>query len=194
MKRPLEPSGGAGVVLIASLGLLLFLASGSIAPAALWALALLLAILNAGLFIEAAAGELPLLSMGGSILSWVILANWWEKAAGAVGILPSLAVLGALSLVTLAGHTWSFTQARAARVAAGGTGFTRGLFLALGGHLFLLFLVMNPAWSVPPWPWMGTLAVLTLAISCASAITRTAGAARGRRDRRRARDRGVGAE
>ena len=74
-------------MLLASLGLLLFLSTGPIAPAALWALALLLAILNAGLFIEAAAGELPLLSIVGSLVSWVILANWWTRAAGAVGVL-----------------------------------------------------------------------------------------------------------
>ncbi len=171
VRRPLEPRSGAGVVLIASLGLLLFLSSGPIAPAALWALALLLAILNAGLFVEAAAGELPMLSIVGSAVSWVILAGWWTRAAGAVGILPSLAVLGSLSLVTLAGHTWEFAQVRAARVAAVGTGFTRGLFLALGGHLFLLFLVTNPAWSLPPWPWMATLGLLTLAMSCAALFT-----------------------
>ncbi len=58
-RRPLEPRGGAGAVLIASLGLLVFLSAEPIAGEALWALALLLAILNAGLFIEAAAGELP---------------------------------------------------------------------------------------------------------------------------------------
>lgn len=172
LKRPLEPRGGAGLVLLASLGLLLFLASGPIAPVALWALALLLAILNAGLFIEAAAGELPALSLAGSIVSWAVLANWWVRAAGAVGTLPSLTVLLALSLITLAGHTWT---ARAA--ARGGAGqaarFTGGLFLALGGHVFLFFLVTNPAWSLPPWPWMATLAVLTVAVSSAALLTRT---------------------
>ena len=39
-----------------------------VAPAALWALALLLAILNAGLFVESAAGGLPLVSQIGSVL------------------------------------------------------------------------------------------------------------------------------
>ncbi len=169
--RPLQPRGGAGVVLLASLGLLLFLSAGSIAPAALWALALLLAILNAGLFVEAAAGGLPLLSLVGSGLSWWILAQWWGRAAGAVGVLPSLAVLAALSLVTLAGHTWECSRGRPTGGAEADPGFRRGLFLALGGHLFLFVLVTNPAWSIPPWPWMGTLAVLTIAMSTASLVT-----------------------
>ena len=174
VKRPLEPNGGAGLVLIASLGLLLFLSSGPIAPVALWALALLLSILNAGLFIEAASGDLPLLSIAGSVISWIVLANWWSRAAGAVGILPSLAVLAALSLITLAGHTWGVMRARPPASAAAVSGFSRGVFLALGGHLFLFFLVTNPAWSLPPWPWMGTLALLTLALSGAALVTQTA--------------------
>ncbi len=58
--RPLQPEEGGGIVLIASLGLLLFLSLGPIAPAALWALALLLAIINAGMFVESASGGLPL--------------------------------------------------------------------------------------------------------------------------------------
>ena len=86
--RPLEPKGGSGFVLIASLVLLLFLSFGPIAPAALWALALLLAIINAGLFIESGSGGLPLVSVAGSFVSWLVLASWW---------LPSVAMRGCAS-------------------------------------------------------------------------------------------------
>ena len=105
--RPLQPAGGAGLVLLASLGLLLFLSTGPIAPEALWALALLLAILNAGIFIESGAGGLPLLSQAGTLLSWIILAVWWVDTAGVVGVLPSLAVLTGPTLITLGGHAWT---------------------------------------------------------------------------------------
>ena len=74
LARPLRPAAGGGLVLLASLGLLVFLSSGSIAPFALWSLALLLAILNAGLFIESAAVRMPALSQLGSVLSWAVLA------------------------------------------------------------------------------------------------------------------------
>ena len=175
--RELEPAEGAGVVLLASLGLLLFLSWGPIAPEALWALALLLAILNGGLFVESAAGGLPMLAAIGSVASWGILAIWWMRAAGAVGILPSLMVLAGLTLATIGGHVWAHLQARqAAQAGGGGTAraFAEGSFLGLGGHLFLLFIVVNRAWSLPPWPWMATLAVVTLALSVASRVTRTA--------------------
>ncbi|HXW07022.1 MAG TPA: DUF2339 domain-containing protein [Vicinamibacterales bacterium] len=169
---PLKPAWGAGVVLLLSLGLLLFLSTGSVAPAALWALALLLAILNAAVFIESAAGGLPLVSQAGTILSWIVLASWWWQAAGAVGVLPSLAVLTGLALVTLGGHAWSARQARTDAEPATGLSFGGGLYLGLCGHLFLLFLAPNPEWSQPPWPFFGALLVVTLATSAASLAVR----------------------
>lgn len=169
--RPLQPEAGGGLVLIASLGLLLFLSLGDLAPAALWALALLLAIINAGLFIESAAGGLPLISMAGSALSWIVLANWWFRAAAVVGVLPSLTVLTGLSLMTFGGFAWAHRREQRARLGAAGANFVDGLALGLAGHLFLLFVAANPAWSLPPWPWVGTLAVLTLAASAVSLFT-----------------------
>jgi uncharacterized membrane protein len=173
--RPLEPAGAGGVLLLASLGLLLFLSSGAIAPSALWALALLLAILNAALFVESASGRLPLVSQAGSILSWIILASWWMRAAATVGLLPSLFVLAGLTLVTLGGHAWA--HAFVARHAGSGradadAGFAGGLYLGLIGHLFLLFVALNREWSVPPWPMFGTLVAITLGTSAASLATR----------------------
>ena len=162
--RPLEPAAGAGVVLLASLGLLLFLSGGPIAPAALWALALLLAILNAAIFIESASGGIPLLSQVGSVLSWMILALWWVDTAGAVGVLPSLAVLTGLTLITLGGHAWTAHAISRSR-GSDELPAEAGLYLGLIGHLFLFFVALNREWSVPPWPLFGSLAVVTLATS-----------------------------
>lgn len=170
--RALRPEGGAGLVLIASLGLLLFLSAGSIAPVTLWALALLLAIINAGLFIESAAGRLPLVSIAGSIASWLVLASWWLRAAGAVGVLASLSVLAGLTLLTYAGHAWIHRSTSSDGRTDPGSVFTEGHYLGLFGHLFLLFVATNRALSLPPWPWMATLAVLTLASSTVSLVTR----------------------
>jgi predicted membrane protein DUF2339 len=175
--RPLTPAGGGGLVLFASLFLLLYLSSGPVAPAALWALALLLAILNAGLFIESAGSRLPALSIAGSALSWVILGIWWLSAAGSVGVLSSLTVLLGLTLLTLAGHAWSYAQSQVEgspidQAPAGVTLFSSGLFLGLGGHLFLFFLALNRDWSLPPWPLFGALAVMSLATSAAALHSR----------------------
>lgn len=164
--RPLEPRYGGGLVLIASLALQLFLSLGDINPAALWALALLLAILNAGLFIESGSGGLPAVSVGGSLLSWIVLASWWVRAGAAVGVVPSLAVLTALTLITFAGHAW--VNRRSGLETAE---FADGLYLGLVGHLFLLFVSTNPAWSIPPWPIFGTLTALTLTASAVSLLT-----------------------
>lgn len=174
--RALPPEAGSGFVLIGSLGLLLFLSFGSIAPAALWALALLLAIINAGLFIESGSSGLPRLSMAGSVASWLVLATWWLRAGAAVGVVPSLAILTGLTLITLGGHTWVSRVSRpplqsdthAERESRAGD----GLYLGLIGHLFLLFVAVNPDWSLPPWPLFGTLAVMTLAVSTVSLATR----------------------
>jgi uncharacterized membrane protein len=173
MSRPLQPAWGGGVVLVFGLTLLFFLSLGPVAPAALWALALLLAITNAGLFIESAAGRLPAISQVGSVLSWLLMMTWWSQAAGSVGVLPSLLVVVGLSLVTLAGHSWS-VRAAAGDAPAAQAPFTRGLYLGLIGHLFLAVLATDRAWALPPWPVFAALAAMTLATSAAALWSRVA--------------------
>lgn len=168
-QRPLLPAWGSGATLIVSVLLLLFLSFGPITPTALWALALLLAILNAALFVESAAGHLPLISQAGSVLSWIVLMVWWPRAAGTVGVLPSLAVAVGLSLITLGGHAWA---AGVTRGAASAPRFSGGLYLGLVGHLFLALFASNPAWSLPPWPLFAALATVTLATTAASLWSR----------------------
>lgn len=172
--RPLTPAWGSGAVLLVSLGLLLFLAAHPVAPAALWALGLLLAIMNAGLFIESAAGRLPLMSQCGSLFSWLILMTWWIQAAGTVGVLPSLTVVVGLSLITLGGHAWSHRSAGEALGAASALRFSHGLYLGLMGQLFLFLLVTNRTWGLPPWPVFGALIVMTLATTATALWTRAA--------------------
>ncbi|MGH9307779.1 MAG: DUF2339 domain-containing protein, partial [Vicinamibacterales bacterium] len=175
--RPLEPRWGGAVVLLASIGLLLFLSTGSVSPAALWALALLLAILNAAMFVESASGRMPLLAQAGSLLSWGILASWWFESAGVMGVLPSLAVVTGLALVTLAGHAWAHASASkgaAPEALEGARRFADGVYLGLVGHLFLFFVAVNRAWALPPWPVFGALFVITLASSVASLVNRMA--------------------
>jgi uncharacterized membrane protein len=173
VQRPLQPAWGGGVVLLLGLCLLFFLSLGPVAPAALWALALLLAIANAALFVESAAGRLPTVSQIGSLLSWVVLMTWWARAAGSVGVLPSLLVVVGLTLVTLVGHGWAVrsTEGEAPGVQAP---FTRGLYLGLIGHLFLGLLALDRTWSLPPWPVFAALAAITLGTSAAALWSRVA--------------------
>ena len=173
MSRPLQPAWGGGVVLLLGLSLLFFLSLGPVAPAALWALALLLAITNAALFIESAAGRLPAVSQVGSLLSWLLMMTWWAQAAGSVGVMPSLMVVVGLTLVTLAGHAWS-VRSVGGDAAAAQAPFARGLYLGLIGHLFLLLLATDRTWSLPPWPVFAALAAMTLATSAAALWSRVA--------------------
>ena len=169
--RALEPAYGAGVVLIGGLAMLLFLATGTVAPVAIWGLALLLAILNAALFVESAAGRTPILTIVGGLLSWIVLGIWWVQAAGAVGPRASLLVVVILALVMLAGHAWAHSRTPKAAEVSAAIGFRHGLFLGLVGHFFLCFVAGNPLWSQPPGPLFGALGVLTLAVSVVALFT-----------------------
>src|SRR6185295_13936080 len=169
-RREMYPRWGSGALLIASLALLLFLAAGAHAAESIWGLALLLAIVNAGLFIESASGAMPLLSVVGAVLSWIVLAVWWDNAAAAVGVLPSLLVLVGLTLIMLGGHAWSHATSRRvdAPIAEPRFSFRHGVYLALVGQFFLFFVARNPQWAAPPWPLFGALGVMTLATTAAS--------------------------
>jgi hypothetical protein len=171
--RPYRPVKGSGIVLLGSLVVLAFISLGPVSGEALWALALLLAVLDAGLFMESAAGGLPRLAQIGSLLSWGLLWLWWPRAAGSVGVAPSVAVMTLLTVVTLAGHAWTLRAAAAADGVERSGRFRDGLYLALGGHLFLFLIAANPEWSIPPWPLFGGLAVMTLGTSLTSRVTRT---------------------
>ena len=167
--RALAPRWGGGAVLIASLLILLFLAGGNLPAESLWGLAVLLAILNAGVFVESASGELPAVSVAAGVVSWIVLAVWWGNSADAVGILPSLLFLVVLTLTMLAGHGWAYRYARSASdFDPTKFGFRQGTYLGLLGHLFLFMTAIDSAWSTPPWPLFGALAVLTLALTATS--------------------------
>jgi hypothetical protein len=159
-KRPFEPAVATGILTLASLALLLFLAAGSAAASALWGMALLIAVLNVGLLLESSTGKMPALSVAGSLLSWAILALWWHTAKAAA-IVPALVVMGGFALLTMVGSAW-------ARQRAGGdentaNGFGANVFMGLIGHLFVAFVATRPELSLPPWPVFGALVVLDLA-------------------------------
>ncbi|MDQ2673972.1 MAG: DUF2339 domain-containing protein, partial [Chloroflexota bacterium] len=132
--------------------------------------------LNAGLFVESAGARLPAVAIIGSLMSWLVLASWWFNAAGAVGVMPSLAVLIGLTLVTLAGHAWTNAHAPKPQTPTLVSGIwhliSSGLFLGLVGHLFLYLLAYNREWTLPPWPLFGGLLVITLGTSAAALYSR----------------------
>ncbi len=166
-KRLQPAAAGAGLLLI-SLALLFFLAAGHIAAAAIWGLALLLLILNAGLYWESAACRFPILGIAGMVLSWIILGALWASVSLAVILMPALVVMAAFALLVLAGNVW--LQRKATSEDAGLLG--NGIFLGLAGHLFLLVVASQRSLSIPPWPIFGILLLLDLAAGAAALYLR----------------------
>lgn len=167
-QRTFQPAGAAGVLTLASLALLGFLAAGPAAASALWGMALLVAVLNLGLYLESSSEGLPPLSIAGAVVSWVVLALWW-MTAGASAIVPALAVMSGFALLTMGGSVW------AGRRSGGNVaGFETNVFLGLIGHVFVAFVIMRPELSLPPWPVLGALAVLDLAVVVAALYMRNA--------------------
>jgi hypothetical protein len=158
---------GAGLLLI-SLALLLFLAFGPMASTAIWGLALLLLILNAGLFWEGSACKFPVLAIAGIVLSWIILGIMWASASLAAILMPALVVIAGFALLVLAGNIWMQQRAEGANV----TLLANGLYLGLTGHIFLIAIAAQRSLSVPPWPMLGILFVLDLAIGVAALYLR----------------------
>src|SRR4051812_2932016 len=165
---PLTPQGAGSALALVSIALLFFLAAGAVAQAALWGIAVLLAILTLGLFTEASASRNPLLAIAGTLLAWMVLAVWWFTATVSVALIPALTIIGGYALLTIGGSVWATRrQAEASDGAAGGL-FRNGAFVGLVGHLFLLFVASQPTLAVPPWPLLAVLAVLTAASGVAA--------------------------
>jgi len=166
--KSLKPGGLSVVLLFAALGLLLFLAAGPVAASALWGLALLLAVLNVGLFAEGAAGRFPVATLLGVLLSWGVLAVWWMTVPLGTLLVPGLLVVLGFALVVVGGSAW--VRAKTGAEAAAGP---NGIHLGLVGHLFLLFVATQPSLATPPWPLLGILLVLDLALAAAAFGTGT---------------------
>jgi hypothetical protein len=152
--RVLRPANGAGVTVIVSVAMLLFLTSDGIAPGALWGLAILLAALMAGAIAEARSTARPILAAIAVILSWIVLASWWEAAPLEAALIPALFVIALFGVLVVLGAAWAK--------------FEQQTYLALAGHAFLLFVAASPSLSLPPWPFLAVLFVIDLAIGVAA--------------------------
>ena len=161
----LAPHGAGAALALVSIALLFFLAAGTVAQAALWGIALLLAILTLGLFAESSATRNPALAILGTLLAWAVLAIWWVTATVSVALIPALSIVGGYALLTIGGSVWAAHRAGDADDTGGI--FRSGSFVGLVGHLFLLFVATQPALAIPPGPMFAVLGVLTAATGVA---------------------------
>lgn len=156
------------LLVLASIGLLFFLAGGPIAGVTLWGLALLLAIINAGAIYEARSAAHPILAAGAILLSWIVLAVWCSSALTETTIVPGLAVVGGFALLALAGSAWASATSEAR------ADFANATFLALGAHVFLILVASQKSLAFPPWPLFAVLFILDLAIGVTAIYVRRA--------------------
>lgn len=165
--RPLEPSSGSSATTLASMAMLFFLTIDSVAGAALWGLALLLAILLVGTIVESGVRRRPIIAIAAALLTWLVLASWWEGIDLAGQQIAALFTVAAFGAIVLLGIAWASRGERADE-------FGRAAHLALGAHLFLMFIASQRELAFPPWPTLAVLAILTLANGTASLYLRRA--------------------
>jgi hypothetical protein len=168
LNKKLHPEGAGAGLLLASLILMTFLVIGPIASISIWGLALLLLIINAGLFWQGAACKIPMLAIAGMVLSWIILGILWASVSLSAILMPALVVMAGFALLVLAGNIWLRQKASGADSPL----LEGGIFLGLTGHLFLIAIAAQKSLSVPPWPLLGILFFLNLAIGVAALYTR----------------------
>jgi uncharacterized membrane protein len=166
--KPILPQGFGAVFVLVSIALLFFLGSGPAGGVAIWGLGLLLLLLNLGLFLEGSVSRFPRVAIIGIVLSWLVLGYFWSRVAIADIFIPALVVVACFALLAMAGLIWMQKRATGDDVAVLGN----GMFLGLAGHLFLLAVASENSLAVPPWPMLGVLLVLDLALGVASLYTR----------------------
>jgi hypothetical protein len=164
--RPLEPRYGAPATAILSIAMLFFLTFDSVAGAALWGLTLLLAVLLTGTIVESKVERRPYLTGLAAVLTWLVLASWWEGLDLAAMRISALFAVAAFGVIVLLGALW------AARDAEQRHEFGLAAHLAFGAHLFLMYIAGAPSLAFPPWPLFAVLAILTLAVGTASLYLR----------------------
>lgn len=173
--KSLEPRGSGAMVLFATLALLLWLSITPPAAEAVWSMALLLAVLNVGLFYEASSGRLPLIALLGVVLSWVIVGLWWVAVLHSLPPSLSLLIIAGFAGVVLAGGAWSVHRAAArGQMQTAGPSLNSISAFGLVGHLFLFAVAASPSLSLPPWPMFGVLALLDLAVGAVALYLRRA--------------------
>ncbi|HVR40927.1 MAG TPA: DUF2339 domain-containing protein, partial [Thermoanaerobaculia bacterium] len=164
-QRTLKPESGMTVTVVVSLAMLLFLTFDRVAAGALWGLAILLAVMLIGTIAEARFTAKPALAVVAVILSWIVLASWWEAASLEAALIPALFVIAIFGVLVILASAW-------AGKATGSPSFSNQTHLALAGHVFLIFVAAQRSLAYPPWPFLAVLAVLDLAVGVAALYLR----------------------
>ena len=149
-------------LVLGSIGVLFFLTFGEVAPHALWILAILLVVLNAGAIAQSRPGQRAILAASAIVFSWIVITVWCANALNVASLIEALIVIGGFALLAVGGGVFI----------ARGEGDPSTTFLGLIGHLFLFAIATQPSLSFPPWPIFAVLFILDLAIGIAAIYLR----------------------
>lgn len=151
-------------LILGSIGVLFFLTIGDVAPHAMWALAILLAIINAGAIAEARPRQRSIVAGSAIVLSWILITIWCANALSPASLTAALTMIGGFALLAVGGGVFI----------ARDDGDTSTTYLGLIGHLFLFAIALQLDLSFPPWPLFTALFVLDLGIGAAAILLRRA--------------------
>jgi len=151
------------LLVLGSIGVLFFLTFGDAAPHALWILAMMLLIINAGAITQSKPGHRAVLAASAIILSWIVITVWCANALTTTSLLSALIVIGGFALLAVGGGVF---------IARGVEGDPSTTFLGLIGHLFLFAIATQSSLAFPPWPIFTVMFVLDLAIGIAGIYLR----------------------
>lgn len=165
LNRPLKPANGVMVTVIVSLAMLLFLTFDRVANGALWGLAILLGVMLIGAIAEARFTRKPAFAAVAIVLSWIVLASWWEAASLQGALIPALFVIAIFGVLVVLASAWAGKDNES-------TEFSSHAHLALAGHAFLIFVAVSRDLAFPPWPFLAVMLVLDLAIGIAAIYLR----------------------
>jgi uncharacterized membrane protein len=172
LARELRPTWAAAAIPLLNLLLLPFFSVGEIASHGLWALGLMLLVLNLGLIVQARNDRRPWLVWVGLVVSWLVLVLWWNQAITQASLLAALVVIFGMVVVSVVGLFW-LSQGLPEDNAQKPSSLTdKGPLWGLVGHLFLLYVATQPHLNTPPWSLFGVLLVLDLAMLAASLYLR----------------------
>jgi uncharacterized membrane protein len=147
------------LLILGSIGILVFLTIGDVAPHALWVIFILLAVVNAGAIAEARPRQRSIVAGSAIVLSWIVITIWCANAMAVANLLSALVVIGGFALLAVGGGVF---------IARGDDGDATTTYLGLIGHLFLFAIAAQPSLAHPPWPLFAVLFVLDVAIGLAA--------------------------
>ena len=152
-------------ILLASFPILAAIEPASASPAGFFSTLLVLTAVAATYAVARQHGSVYLVA---GFFALAAEAVWSAKYLDAARLIPALFIYAVFGLFYLAVPL----VARRLKRRVDSSLFDQSLYFSLSGHVFLFFVVLQESLAIPPWPVLGVLALLNLAIGTAALYLR----------------------